>query len=82
MPAGGDDTARERLLELRPRRARVAPDEDASVVADPQRRSLPETLDELRRHELADDTANAVQIPSHGGETYFLAKARLVKRSF
>ena len=58
-PAGRDDAARERRLELDPGAARVAPDEDAPGAA-PKRRRAPEPLDEVGRDELADDPAHAV----------------------
>ena len=60
VAARGDDPARERLLELRPRAARVPPDEDASATG-PQGRRLAELLDELCGQVLADDPADAVR---------------------
>ena len=45
-PARGDDPAHERLLERRPRAARVTADEDAAA-AGPHRRSPAEPLDQV-----------------------------------
>ena len=59
VAAGGDDAARERLLELDAGRARVAADEHLRG-AGPERRRAAEPLDELRREELAHDPANTV----------------------
>ena len=55
-----DDPACERLLELGPRGARVSSHEDAPASA-PERRRLPEPLDEVGRQILADDPANSVR---------------------
>ena len=52
VAADGGDPARERLLQLRPGRARVASDEDPSATG-PQCRGTAETLDELRGEVLA-----------------------------
>src|SRR5581483_10857389 len=57
--ACGRDAARERLLELGARCARVAPDEDTPAPG-PQRRGLAELLDELGRDEFPDDATYAV----------------------
>ena len=57
--AGRDDAARERLLELLARAARVAADEDAPA-ARPERGRLAELLDELDRDELAHDAPDPV----------------------
>ena len=59
VAAGRDDAARERLLELDARRARVAADEDL-VRAGPERGRAAEPLDELRRQELANDAADTI----------------------
>ena len=59
VSARRDDAASERLLELRPRAARVAADEDAAA-AGPERRSLAELLDELDGQVLAEDPPDAV----------------------
>ena len=66
--AGRCDTARERLLELLARGARVAADEDAAAPG-PERRRLAQLLDELGRHELAHDAADSIGAevaPRHG----------------
>ena len=59
VPPADDDAARERLLELRPGAARVAPDEDAAA-AGPERRRLADPLDEVGRQVVADDTADTI----------------------
>src|SRR5205085_3835924 len=59
IAARRDDAARERLLELGARAARVAPDEDAAALR-PQRGGAAEPLDQLRSQLLADDTADPV----------------------
>ena len=67
VAAGRDDAARERLLELDARGARVAADEDLRR-ARPERRRAAEPLDELGRQELAHDAADAIGAevpPSH-----------------
>ena len=68
VAACGNDTARERLLELRPGAARVAADEDAAA-AGPERRSLAELLDELGGQVLAEDPPDSVgaEEPPHKG---------------
>src|SRR5215211_2875921 len=58
--AGGDDAACERFLEVGAGRARVTADEHASA-ARPQRRRLPEALQERGRDLFADDAADAVR---------------------
>ena len=68
--AGGRDAARERLLELLARAARVAADEDAAA-ARPERGRLAEPLDEIGGDELADDAADTVGaevVPRHGAD--------------
>src|SRR5207253_3307941 len=71
-PTRADDAAGERLLERRARRAGVPADEYAATSR-PQRHGFAETLDELRRQVVAEDSANAVSAkvpPRHGGGTY------------
>src|SRR5262249_13165860 len=58
-PAGLDDPARERLLELRARATGVPPDEDATAARPEGYRST-DALDELGREGVADDAADAV----------------------
>jgi hypothetical protein len=60
VAARGDDSARERLLELGPGCARVTADEDATT-AGPEGCGLPQPLDQLDGQVLADDPANAVR---------------------
>ena len=69
VPAGGDDAARERLLELGAGAAGVTADEDAAA-AGPERRRLAEPLDEVDGQILADDATDAVgaEVPGGGGE--------------
>ncbi len=65
---GGDHAAREGVLELRPRAARVAADEDAPAAC-PARRRAAEPRDQVGRQRLADDPADAVRAevaPTHG----------------
>ena len=59
VAAGRDDPARERLLELGPRGARVAPDEDAPAFR-PERGCAAQPLDQPGRQVLADDPPDAV----------------------
>ncbi len=68
VATGGNDTARERLLELGPGAARVAADEDATA-AGPERRGLAELLDELDGQVLAEDPPDSVgaEEPPHKG---------------
>ncbi len=69
VPAGGDDAASERLLELGAGPTRVAADEDATAARTSGVTALPELLDQLRRERLADDAANAVgsEVPTAHG---------------
>ena len=74
VAAGRDDAARERLLELDARGARVAADEDLRR-ARPERRRAAEPLDELGRQELAHDAADTIGAevpPSHERRIYRL----------
>ncbi len=59
VASGGDDAARERLLELDAGGARVAADEDLRG-ARPERSGAPEALDELGRQKLAHDAAHPI----------------------
>ena len=59
VATGGDDAARERLLELDPGRARVPAHEDLGR-AGPERCGPAEALDELGRDELAHDAAHPI----------------------
>ena len=59
VAAGRDDTARERLLELDARLARIPADEDL-LGAGPERGRPPETFDQLRRQELANDATHTI----------------------
>ena len=58
--AGRRDAARDRLLELGAGSARVASDQDSPTAA-PERRRLPDPLDELGRQVDADDPADPVR---------------------
>ena len=69
VAAGLDDSPGKGLLELGPRAARVAADENSAALR-PERRSLAEALDELVRQVLPYYAADAVRSevpPSHGG---------------
>src|SRR5919197_1997277 len=59
VPSRRDDPARKGLLELGPRGARVAPDEDAPALR-PEGRGPAEPLDELGSQVLADDSSDPV----------------------
>ena len=68
--AGRGDAARDRLLELGAGAARVASDQDSPAAA-PERRRLPDPLDELGRQVGADDATHPVcseVAPSHADE--------------
>jgi hypothetical protein len=70
--SGRGDPSSDSLLELGPRRARIATDEHASA-AGPQRRGLPDALDEVGREVDARDPAHAVRAevaPRHRGGSY------------
>ena len=58
--ADGGDPTRERVLQLGPGCARVAPDEDPAA-AGPDRRGTAETFDEIRGYLFADDATDPVR---------------------